>query len=364
MSAIFLTGFPGFLGSALVERLLERYRQEIAIACLIQPKFRDLAKQRVAAIAQKQPAWLGRIHLYEGDITLPDLGLTEQIRSLQQETLEVYHLAAAYDLAIARELGMRVNVDGTHHLLRFAENCPNLRRFQYVSTCYVSGRYDGTFAENDLEKGQAFNNYYEETKYLAEVAVQQQSRGGLPATIYRPAIVLGDSHTGETQKYDGLYYIMQWLLRQPPIAFMPLAGNTQNYYANVVPRNFVIDAIAYLSSIEASKGKVYQLCDPNPPTVDDLLALLEQATQRKILRLRLPKRAIEGALKYVPGVYQLVRIKPEAIDYFVHPTRYDCSQTLADLNGTAIACPPISSYIERLVAFMRQHPEITSAAMG
>ena len=110
---------------------------------------------------------------------------------------------------------MRINVDGTRNVLDFAQEARNLRRLHYVSTCYVSGRTAGVFTEHDLEKGQSFNNYYEETKYLAEVEVQQRMRAGLPTTIYRPAIVVGDSRTGATQKYDGPYFVIRWLLRQP-----------------------------------------------------------------------------------------------------------------------------------------------------
>src|SRR6185295_13240080 len=107
----------------------------------------------------------------------------------------------------SREVGMRVNVDGTRHVLDFAAAQPSLERLHYVSTCYVSGRYQGVFAESDLEKGQTFNNYYEETKYLAEVEVQRRMREGLPATIYRPSVVVGDSTSGATQKYDGPYFV-------------------------------------------------------------------------------------------------------------------------------------------------------------
>src|SRR5204862_3895812 len=117
-----------------------------------------------------------------------------------------HHLAAIYDLSVPRELGMRVNVDGTRHVLDFAERCRALRRFQYISTCYVSGHHDGVFRETDLDVGQRLNNFYEETKFLAEVEVRKRS--GLPATVSRPSVVVGDSVTGATQKFDGPYFVM------------------------------------------------------------------------------------------------------------------------------------------------------------
>jgi nucleoside-diphosphate-sugar epimerase len=258
---------------------------------------------------------------------------------------------------------VRVNVEGTRNMLDFAAGCPRLRRFQYVSTCYVSGRYAGAFGEEELEKGQAFNNFYEETKYLAEVEVRQRMRDGLPGTIYRPAVVVGDSNTGATQKYDGPYYVLQWLLRQPRVAVMPVVGRSSEYQFNMVPRDFVVDAIAYLSGRPESLGRTYNLADPRPHTVERLVGDFARATRRTVLRVPLPLGVAKSAIDHVPGVYRLMRIPSNAVDYFVHPTRYDTTQASSDLAGGGIACPPVESYLERLVAFMREHPEVGSAAM-
>jgi thioester reductase-like protein len=362
MPTIFLTGFPGFLGSALVSRLLERYPAEVTITCLIQAKFRTMAEERAVELTQYHDRQ--RIRLVEGDITLPDLGLSHRAGEIQQDCLEVYHLAAVYDLGVERLLAMRVNVQGTHHMLDFAQQCPNLNRFQYVSTCYVSGRYDGIFTENDLVKGQTFNNYYEETKYLAEVEVQRQMNRGLPTTIYRPSIVLGDSETGETQKYDGPYTFFQWILRQPEsVAVVPVVGRPTQYEVNVVPRDFVIDAIAYLSALDSSEGKVYQLCDPNPPTVEEVLTITKEVTGRRLLRIPLPKSVAKGSLKYFPGLQSLMQIQPEAVEYFVQPTRYNCDNKLRDLAGSDISCPPFHSYAQRLIDFMQENPVPSNGVM-
>ena len=162
------------------------------------------------------PSLAGRIRLVEGDITAADLGLGAAA-ALQADVVEAWHLAAVYDLSVRRDVATRVNVLGTRNVLGFARDCPRLHRLHYVSTCYVSGRFPGLFGEDDLVKGQAFNNFYEETKYLAEVEVQLFMKGGLPATIYRPGIVVGgDGVTGATQKYDGPYYFVRWMLRNPP----------------------------------------------------------------------------------------------------------------------------------------------------
>lgn len=364
MTTVFLTGFPGFLGSALVERLLARYPQEVSLSCLIQKKYRRQAEERVASLAEPHPGWAGRIELYDGDITRPDLGLGDAYASLQAETVEIYHLAAVYDLGVARELAMRVNVDGTRNMLDFAQGCPHLKRFQYVSTLYVSGDHPGPFSESDLSVSQGFNNYYEETKYLAELDVQQAMAHGLPATIYRPGIVTGDSKSGATQKYDGPYFFIRWLLRQPEaVALLPVVGDRDEVRVNVVPRDFVVDALDYLSGIEESEGKVYHLCDPNPLTVNEMITVIGQATGRRIVRLPLPKSVAKGSLQYLPGVESLMQIEPESVEYFVLPTIFTCEQTLQDLEGSGLSCPSFADYIDNLVAFMREHPDISSEPM-
>jgi thioester reductase-like protein len=359
MARILFTGFPGFLGSALVPRVLARADGDEAL-CLVQPKFAALADDRRREIERAHPETAGRIRLVEGDITEPGLGIGNGAGRVR----EIFHLAAVYDLAVPREVGMKVNVEGTRRVIEYAEGCTRLERLQYVSTCYVSGRWTGVFSEDDLDKGQSFNNYYEETKFLAEVEVQRAMRAGLPATVYRPAIVVGDSRTGATQKYDGPYAIIRLLLRQPFVAMAPVVGDPTMVRVNLVPSDFVVDAIAHLSDAEAAGGAVYQLADPAPLTVEELLDELARATRRRIVKVPLIHFLAKTTLEWVPGAEWLTGIPAEQVDYFVHPTHYTSDRTQADLAGSGIAAPPFPSYVERLVEFVRRHPEIGSSGMS
>ncbi|HUP62448.1 MAG TPA: SDR family oxidoreductase [Thermoanaerobaculia bacterium] len=355
MPSIFFTGFPGFLGSELLPRVLSRTEDDAL--CLVQPKFRALAEERAREIEAKHPKLGKRIRFVEGDLTQTlDHVHAADIR-------EVWHLAAVYDINVPRDVGMRVNVTGTSRVLDLAARATRLERFHYISTCYVSGRHAGLFTENDLDTGQAFNNFYEETKQLAEVEVRKRMRAGLPATIYRPAVVVGDSASGATQKFDGPYFILQWLLRQPRLAVLPVVGRPARYRFNVVPRDFVMNAIEYLSALPHSKGKTYAVADPSPLTVDETIDTIAEAARRKVVRIPMTKAMAKGALQYVPGVYRLMRIPAAAVDYFVHPTLYDTTNCTTDLAGSGIAAPPLRAYAPRLVEFVRAHPEIGSAAM-
>jgi len=354
MSAIFFTGFPGFLGSELLPRVVAR--TDGYALCLVQPKFRALAEERSRQLVASWPELAGRIRLVEGDLT----AALDHIDA--SDIREIWHLAAVYDLAVSREVGVRVNVTGTSRVLDLAERAPRLERLHYVSTCYVSGRHPGRFTEDDLEKGQTFNNFYEETKQLAEVEVRRRM-SRIPATVYRPSVVVGDSATGATQKFDGPYFVIQWLMRQPRLAVLPVVGSPSKYRFNVVPRDFIIRALAQLGAHPQSAGKTYALADPHPLTVDETIRTMAEVTGRTVLRIPLPKSVAKGALQYVPGVYRLMRIPPAAVDYFVHPTEYDTWNATADLAGSGIAVPSLRDYAPRLVDFVRAHPEIGSAAM-
>ena len=317
--------------------------------CLVQPKFAALARERAEQYGE-------RVRIVEGDIT-------SRINAAPDDVVEIWHLAAVYDLSVPESVGRAVNVDGTKNVLDFAERCAALERLHYVSTCYVSGRYEGRFREDDLEVKQTFNNFYESTKYLAEVEVRK--RRALPVTIYRPSVVVGDSRSGATQKFDGPYFVIQWILRQPAaMSLLPVVGRPRNYRFNVVPRDFIIEAIDYLAAHPAALGRCYHLADPAPLTVDETIEVIAAATQHRVVRVPLPPAMAKGAIDYVPGVYRLMRIPSPAVDYFVHPTDYDTTHATRDLAGSGISVPGFADYAKNLVEFVRAHPEIGSGAMA
>lgn len=363
MRTILLTGFPGFLGSELLPRILARSPATRAV-CLVQPKFASAARERLEGLWLAEPGLRDRIRLVEGDVILPDLGLGRERGALAGRVVEVHHLAAVYDLAVARDVAIHVNRNGTRHVLDFAASCGNLERVHYVSTCYVSGRHAGIFAEQDLEKGQAFHNFYEETKYLAEVEVRGRMRDGLPVTIYRPSIVAGDSRTGATQKLDGPYFLIRLLLRQPRVALVPVVGDPDSARLNIVPRDFVADAITHLSSLPHSVGRTYHLADPDPPTVGRAIEAMARAAGRRVVRVPVPRGPAKAAIRSVPGLRALLGFPAEAVDYFDHPTHYAVENARTDLQGTGIGVPPFDEWVERLVAFTRAHRRMRSDAMS
>jgi thioester reductase-like protein len=362
MAALLMTGFPGFLGSALLPKLLAR-RDGVRAVCLVQPHHATTARERLHQIEAAHPSTRGRVSLVEGDITATDLGLAPRDLEGLDDVTEVWHLAAVYDLTVPATVARRVNVEGTARVIDFCDTRRDLHRLQYVSTCYVSGAHDGEFSEESLDEGQSFRNHYESTKFEAELLVRKAMADGLPATIYRPGIVVGDSRTGETQKYDGPYFLATFLQRQPRVAVVPAVGPVQRVRVSLVPRDFVVDAMDELSVMADSLGRTCALTDPNPPTVRELVDTFARHLGKTVLWLPLPLRPARWAVDTVPGLERLLGLPAEGLDYFASRTTYSTATTDALLAGTALRCPRFEDYAGRLLDFKTAHPEIPAEAM-
>ena len=357
--AILLTGFPGFIGARLVPRVLET-RPDADLVCLVQEKFLGTARGAVKAIEDAHPHVRGRIDLVAGDITARGLGIAaRRARELRRALVEAYHLAAVYDLAVRRDVGRRINVEGTRNVLEFLEDAPGFERLHYVSTAYVSGRARGTFRETDLDVGQGFKNHYEETKFQAEVEVE---RSRVPRTIYRPGIVVGDSRTGETAKFDGPYFVLRVMEQLPsPGVFVRIGLGLGT--VNVVPVDFVIESLVALSAAPHSAGRTYHLCDPRPHSPGDLVSMFASAIDKRFVQVPVPL-AVARAFFAPKPVQRFFGMPAEALDYFDDPVRYDTTEASRDLGALGIECPRLGDYLPRLVAFYRAHrDEVRRQAM-
>lgn len=358
MSELLFTGFPGFLGSALLPLVLARREGQTAV-CIVQDRFLSQARSRLAELEAAHAHVRDRVELVVGDITVPGLGLPEELTTGFRE---VFHLAAVYDLAVPEDLARTVNIEGTRNVLALCADVADFRRLQYVSTVVVSGAHHGLFREADLDTGQTFTNHYEQTKFEAEVLVRAAIADGLPATIYRPGVVVGDSVTGETQKYDGPYYLAQFLTKQPHHAIVPRVAAPDQIQFSIVPRDFVVQGIDALSVLDVAVGKTYALTDPSAPTVKELVDTFCRLLDKEPHWVRVPLR-ITQAVVSLPGMERLLGFPEEGLVYFANPTVYDTSTATRDLTTDGLSCPAFSEYAPALMRFMSAHPEVSSAAM-
>lgn len=341
-----VTGYPGFLGRRLVRRLLtdpaERPRR---LVCLVQPRHAQAARADLAQLPAPEA------ELVEGDITHMHLGLSgAEWRALAEEVTDVWHLAAKTRLGAGAAELRRVNVDGTRNVIELARAARRLSRLSHFSTAFVSGTRVGVILEDELTVGQRFHNAYEETKYQAELLVRR-AQSELPATVLRPSVVVGDSRTGEIDRFDGPYALAILLVASPLAVPLPLPGDAVAPL-NVVPVDFVVDAAVAIARHPAGAGRTVHLVDPAPMSARRVYELIAARAGKKLPSVSVPHRAFQALLQ-LPLLERLSRTHRPAIEYVNHLAIYNCRTLLDLLDGSGIRCPPIASYLDRLIEFVQ-----------
>ena len=351
---VFVTGFPGFIATRLVKRLAAEGARFILLTL---PAFLALARAEAAEIARETGVDIGNFRIVEGDITQPNLGLSgTELERARRETTVVFHLAAIYDLAVAEDVARRVNVEGTSNVNNFAKSIAGLKRYHYVSTCYVAGKREGLIMETELAHNAGFRNHYEETKYLAETEVESL-KSQLPVTIHRPAVVCGDSQVGETAKYDGIYYLIHYLRRWPGGLTLLNIGN-RDVCLNLVPIDFAIEAMVALAKDDRAIGVTVQLADPAPLTTHGLFDAISKAIGGRDSFATVPAGIVYPVLM-LPLAPRLTGLPHSAVPYFFLEQTYDTTRARELLEPYGIHCPKFSDYVGALVNFVAEHPTLS-----
>ncbi len=267
--AVLLTGATGFLGRYLLRDLLATGQQ---VCVLVRPLPGRSAEERVAELVAFGSDTLGR-SLPQPVVLAGQLGAagpaldTADHRWLGRHCRAVLHAAANLSFSATADCEpAATNVEGTRQLLRMCR-AVGLSEWHHVSTAFVCGRRRGLIREEELDCGQEFRNPYERSKLEAERAVREAA--GLQATVYRPAIIVGDSGTGYTTGYSGCYRVLELLARlaeahsskaarrpRPLGLRLPLDGEERFH---LVPVDWVARAIVTLLARREWHGHVFHL---------------------------------------------------------------------------------------------------------
>ena len=346
----FVTGATGFIGRHLVEQLLER---DGTIYALV----REGSRGRLDELAERLGAG-ERLVPVAGDLSKKGLG----VDGFDQKIDHFFHLAAIYDMDADDESMRRANVEGTRHVVEFA-NSIDVGRFHHTSSIAVAGKFKGLFREDMFDEGQKLPHAYHSTKFESEKLVREEVKA--PLRIYRPGIVVGHSVTGEMDKVDGPYYFFKLIqrLRHALPEWFPLAG-PEGKKVNLVPVDFVaraIDHIAHLPDDEVH-GDTFHLVDPEPLSTGQVLNEFAKAAHAPRFAMRvdahltnvIPKPVAAG-LKAIPTVQQIretvlrdLHIPPAALENRDFDADFDARDAQRALRGTGIAVPPLSSYSSKL----------------
>ncbi len=362
----FVTGATGFIGKRLVKALLAR--RGAVVHFLVRPG----SEGKLAALYDYWglgKAGKARAVAVTGDLTAKRLGVAaDAIKALKGKVDAVYHLAAVYDLSADAESQVLVNIEGTRNMVEFAKAIA-AGHVHHVSSIAAAGLYEGVFREDMFEEAEGLDHPYFMTKHESEKIVRAECQ--VPWTVYRPALVVGDSKTGEMDKIDGPYYFFKLIQRMRQILppWMPSMG-IEGGRINIVPVDFVVAAIDHISHARLDTvGKCYHLVDPQGYRVGDVLDIFSRAAHAPKMNLFVnaallgfvPKSVKKGLMALAPvrrirnAVMKDLGLPDDMFTFINFPTRYDRRELDAALKGSGIECPDLNDYAWVLWDYWERH---------
>lgn len=371
---IFLTGATGFLGSQLLGRLLVTY-PDLSIALLVRSAYRKSSQERVDRIlselfpAEVSSLFATRVVVIEGDVLQERFGLSSAVYDkLIDQVSSVFHCAASVSFSQSIKEARAVNVSSTQAILDFVHFAQIRQRtkinLHYVSTAYVVGDTESIVSPHDINLDVPFKNTYEQSKAEAEV-LARKACNDLHCVIYRPSIIVGDSWTGETSSFNVIYAPAKFLARGllkvvPGLPYAPF---------DIVPVDYVADAIAVLSKFEFRSGSSFHLCAGvgEEVTLLELLDYLFLSMNRTVSGsyvqppflspelMNVIHQSVNVALEGVRSIEKFLGVKLDVLQkilpyfsYMIRNPRFDTSDTISILKGVMDPPPAFNQYALRL----------------
>jgi NAD(P)-dependent dehydrogenase (short-subunit alcohol dehydrogenase family) len=352
--AYLVTGATGFIGRHLVEELLRNRDGDIHVLV------REGSRDKLDALLGRWPH-PERVKAVIGELQRPRLGVDDAwVDAHRGEIEHVFHLAAMYDMTAPEEVNERLNVAGTREAVALA-NALEAGTLHHASSVAVTGEFKGLFREDMFDEGQKLPSPYHRTKFEAERIVREQST--VPWRVYRPAIVVGHSQTGEMDKIDGPYYFFKLIqkARNALPQWFPLIGPELGW-TNIVPVDFVARAMDHIAHRPGLDRQAFHLTSPKSQRSGEVLNTFARAAHAPHLAMRIDKRLTDalpkGVVSLMMGLPALKNVRrtmladlglpEEVLAHVGFTAQFDTRDTERALEGSGIAVPPLESYADRL----------------
>jgi NAD(P)-dependent dehydrogenase (short-subunit alcohol dehydrogenase family) len=359
MATYLVTGATGLIGRQFTQSLLAREDTE-RVALLV----RESSQEKLASLVGQWPH-ADHVTLVLGDLSTPGLGVSAQARDqLRGNVDHIVHLAALYDITADDEASIKANVEGTAHVVELASD---LRAgcLHHVSSVAVAGDHEGMFTEDMFDVGQRLPTAYHRTKFEAEKLVREQTE--VPFRIYRPAVVVGHSQTGEMDKIDGPYYLFPAISRLAALPNVPIVGPDLGD-TNIVPVDYVAKSLLELMTKAGLDGRTFHLVSPEPQSVVSVYNAFAKAAGAPTITVELERRLSKGVMalvkltEHIPGVtiardaiLERVGIPPVLLETMSFSSVFSSASTRKALAGAGIEVPPLDDYAATLWRYWREH---------
>lgn len=364
MKTYFVTGATGAIGSALIPILLRE--PDTCVRLLLRARSPDELVARLEAlyafwqVAPSDRATRSRVTALRGDVTLPRFGLDDSdYQALCAECTHLVHAAGNVRMNLPIEEARHCSVDSAHHLITLAERCTRLEKLDFVSTVGVGGRRSRVVAEDWLLGARDFHNTYEQAKAEAEDVLRAQLAHGLPFTVHRPSMVVGDSASGRIIHFQVFYHLCEFLSGSRTLGLAPRFGKAR---LDIVPADYVAHVINWSSTHAAATGRILHACSgpdlalPLAPLRDRVRGAFARAGRRLPAVTTLAPGVFTALLTAVgvfmpPEVRRAIRTLPVFLDYLATEQSFANGRSQALLAGADLAVPPPETYLDQVLAY-------------
>ena len=371
MSAVFLTGGTGVVGSAIARRLLED--RETRVVLLIRARTDQDAQERLQGLLRfwKLPdaRVAANIEIARGDASLPRFGLErERFQRVAGECTRIIHCAALVrmNLPLADARASAVSAaENVLELARASRRAGRLEKVEFLSTVGVGGTRPGVLPERWITESRGYHNTYEQAKAEAEIVVAGGVAEGLPITVHRPSMVVGDSRTGGIIRFQIFYHLVEFLSGRRTFGLLPAFGATR---LDIVPVDYVAETVVWSSGRPDAGGRVLHLCSGPEGSVrlDELHSRVRDSFVAAGLDVPRPFSIPPGFLKATipvirallpgPGRRSLSTL-PIFLAYLSSDQGFANAETIRILGGAGIPLPPVESYLGKVLDhYLRAKP--------
>ena len=348
-----LTGLPdGYLAQKLLVQLLIK-DPDIYVLCLVAEQALERAYEVLSRLSLEDRE---RVEILVGDVSAMDFGLPgARFLELAAQVDIIHHCACANYGGVGRDVERKHFVGSTGEVLELATaQGAKLSRLVHWSSALLFAPQNGRVTESEANRSGRARTRDDEQRFRAELLIRD-AMNRVPVTILRPTIIVGDSKTGELDRQEGPYALLQLIVNSPRELRLPIPGNGDQA-CHFVPIDYVIEAGLAIADSPQSVGRTFHIMDERPTSVMRVFEMLSEAAERPAAPPGFA-RNLAALLLHAPGLERLSQMPRGFLELLGTDVVYDARNAREILAGTGIECPTVTSYLKTMVTRVRREQD-------